>query len=252
MSRDLLPASPSASNVIITTLPEVKSVERAHGRFFKLSETVLGTYLGHDFDLAEARQTLAEARQAREMLPVVTRPAVADEIATQLTLLAACFPNKEDKHIFAQILAEDVASLNPSVYALQIACRRLRHKSTFRPVIAEVLTEMKQAQRDARFVFRSLDDDDIKKVEKHLDEFERDLPHLKQEYAAREKRREQRERSRLHRQLQRMTASPGDYSDYDLLRRGVTRDELERHYEEKVKDLGLTPPASFTRVRRGT
>ena len=155
MSSAHLPALPSASNIVTTTLHEVQSVERVHKRFLELSQRVLGTYLDHDFDLADARQILAEARQARELLPVVIRPAVADEIVTQLALLAACFPNKDgDKHIFAQILAEDVASLKPSIYALQIGCRRLRQKCTFRPVIAEVLSEMKKAQDDARFVFQ--------------------------------------------------------------------------------------------------
>ena len=99
------------------------------------------------------------------------------------------------------------------------------------------------------FSKRLNDDRHLNRLQKHLDDFEHELPALKERHAAREKEWVERERSTLQRQLSRMVTSPCAYSDDDLTLLGITREELERRYEEKAKGIGLAPPNGFTRMR---
>ena len=200
MSKNTLPSLPAASN-IINTNTDCQTVERAEAHLIRLEnkmpdrlvwskvmeDWVRNPPFNSSFDLPGARKTLAKAQLARKLLPAVIRPAVADEIATQLSLLKACdihqSKDERQRQIFMQMLCQDVADLKPSVYALQIACRRLRQNYTFSLAFAEVLTELKKAQQQAKRLTKL--DARLTKLQKQLDDFEHDLPHLKKREAAR-------------------------------------------------------------------
>jgi hypothetical protein len=97
-------------------------------------------------------QQLAKRRAAlRACWEAADRPATADETATQLMLLTAAFPNttQADLDLFAQVLAEDVATLKPTGYELAYACRAVRAEHEFLSV-ATVIKAIKQARRAGR------------------------------------------------------------------------------------------------------
>jgi hypothetical protein len=154
MSKANVPSVPAARNISDTVLKEsCKTIDQALARIDSLKKEMpcwLSSRSGLiadplDFDYAGPRQTLMQARQACDVLPQLTRKAVPDEVTTQLALLSACYPHQEkgERRIFERLLCEDVADLEPSVYALDRACRRLRQRSKFHPAIAEVVDELK-------------------------------------------------------------------------------------------------------------
>lgn len=75
-------------------------------------------------------------------------PADNDEILEGLAVLLACFPKHEesDTRAFAAALAHDVANLEPSRFALDLAMTRLRHSQRSLPPIAVVLTAIENAE----------------------------------------------------------------------------------------------------------
>src|SRR5262249_47054987 len=100
---------------------------------------------GNKHQLAKRRAALRARWEAAD------RPATADEMATQLMFLSAAFPNtaRADLDLFAQVLAEDVATLNPTGYELAYACRAVRTGHEFLSVAA-VIKAIKQARRAGR------------------------------------------------------------------------------------------------------
>jgi hypothetical protein len=124
----------------------------------------------------------------RSAQPQVIRPAVADEIATQLTLLLGAYPSqKGERQIFSQQLCEYVAERKPSVFALHLTCRKLRQKSNFAPTIAEVLRELKLAEKRAQRLHDLASR--LSGLQELLDSYEKDLPRLRKEHAERKKQR---------------------------------------------------------------
>ena len=146
--------------------------------------------------------------------------------------------NKEDerqRQICMQILCQDVADLAPSVYALQLACRRLRQNYIFSPEIAEVLGEMKKAKQQAKRL-KTLEAR-LARLQKVLAEYEHDLPRLTEEHATGKKAwaaEQQRERTRLQQQLADMRTPPSQYSNRDLKLLSITREELMRRYRAEL------------------
>lgn len=69
-------------------------------------------------------------------------PASREEIAKCLALLVVAYPNagaKADLGGYGQLVVEDVAGLEPSIGAVDRACRELRQSKVFLPAIAEVV-----------------------------------------------------------------------------------------------------------------
>jgi hypothetical protein len=100
---------------------------------------------GDTQQLAKRRAALCARWEAAD------QPATADETAAQLVLLSAAFPNtaRADLDLFAQVLAEDVATLKPTGYELAHACRAVRAEHDFLSVAA-VIKAIEQARRAGR------------------------------------------------------------------------------------------------------
>lgn len=100
---------------------------------------------GNEQELAERRRDLAPLWKAAD------RPATANEIATQVMLLTSAFPNtaRADLDLFAQIVADDVATLKPTTYELAEAFRAVRAEQEFLSVKA-VIDAIKKARTRGR------------------------------------------------------------------------------------------------------
>jgi hypothetical protein len=85
-------------------------------------------------------------------LDALDKPANRDDIAAELLLLTAAFPNTSarDLNLYAQLLSEDVEATAPGKLALNIACRRLRRVSRFLPAISEVLEAIAGATKQIK------------------------------------------------------------------------------------------------------
>jgi hypothetical protein len=260
MSKSNVPSVPPPRNVK-NVLTECQTVEQALADLDRLQRMMPGeNWSGRwrvyndplHFDFAAARQTLAQVRQACDALPAVIRKATADEIATQLGLLTACFPhqNKDDRQIFARTLCKDVADLKPSVYALQQACRRLRHTSKFLPVIAEVRDALKASMEEEQRLTTHLKTAKLSNMQKKLDEWEQDLPRLEKERAEEE----ERERQRLL--LMAKDFPPeifcGAYNENQLRLLGLSLEEVERRHKAWRVEAGLAARDHPTRQPKQT
>src|SRR5207253_4077180 len=100
-----------------------------------------------------------------------------DDIADEIVRLTAAFsPNttRADMDAFAVVLAEDVADLRPTIYALRRACKQYRAKYRFLGV-SDLITEIKFAERVAAKVRYQL----LKfPLEEHIADFEEQVPRL--------------------------------------------------------------------------
>jgi hypothetical protein len=248
MSKTKLPTLPAASN-IINTNTECETVERAVADLIKLERSMAGGVYSPKLawfvilpfksdDLAGARQTQAEVQQALKLLPAVMRPAEADEIATQLALLTACYPNpsKGEWQIFTQTLCQDVANLKPSVYALQLACRRLRQNYKFLPSIAEVLTELKKANQEAGRLEKL--DARLSELKRYLDNFEEEQLRWKKE--------QRQER------LQRAKRFPREFYQNDMRVLNLPWFELRRRFDAWKSRQPRKSQAARSRVKKST
>jgi hypothetical protein len=74
-----------------------------------------------------------------------------------------------------------VAEQRPSIYVLQVACRRLRQTSTFAPAIAEVLSAVQAAKQRAKRQQAVLDS--LPQLQQRLDECEQARPEREAEWA---------------------------------------------------------------------
>src|SRR5437016_5535527 len=85
-------------------------------------------------DLAECKEMLVRLPALRARWAAVDRPVTTDDIADEIVRLTAAFsPNttRADMDAFAVVLAEDVADLRPTIYALRRACKQYRAKYRF-------------------------------------------------------------------------------------------------------------------------
>jgi hypothetical protein len=95
-----------------------------------------------DKEVARLRRTLSRSWEAAD------QPASTDQIAGEVALLAAAFPNTSRAELkpFIQMLLADVAALKPTLYELSRATRAVRTKYEFLS-IAVVVKEIKAAKR---------------------------------------------------------------------------------------------------------
>lgn len=273
MSKNLVPVQPSARNLsTLAILPEVKSVESAMISFARLErkmpdravyckaaeQSFYNPPLNPDFDLAGARHALDQARQACALVPGVLRSAEPDEIATQLSLLQANDIHKDHRDQRQQQIAmpmwcESIANRRPSIYALQTAFVHLREDYTFHVALAEILNEVEKAKERAKRL-KTLETR-LSRLQKEVDDFERDLPDLIEEHAARRKvqvAEEERQRQVL---VQRAKDFPpetcgGLYTSTDLRLLGLTQDELERRREARRAARKRSAPLKTSAKRR--
>lgn len=100
--------------------------------------------------IIEAEPLARHIDEVEQRISVAQAPANREEIAKCLTLLIAAYPNassKGDLTTFGRMLVEDVASLDPSIAAVDKACRELRQTKAFVPAIAEVIAAVRDADK---------------------------------------------------------------------------------------------------------
>jgi hypothetical protein len=103
------------------------------------------------------KQQLAKLRKALSALwEAADQPATADETAMQLMLLSAAFPNtaRAELDLFAQVVADDVATLKPTNYELAHACRAVRteHEFLSEKAVIDAIKKARRAGRRARWL----------------------------------------------------------------------------------------------------
>jgi hypothetical protein len=87
-----------------------------------------------------------------EALDRLDHPATKNDIAVQVMMLIAAYPNntRADLKIYSATLAEDIGAAAPGRLALDWACRRLRRTCKFTPSIAEVIEALATATKQIR------------------------------------------------------------------------------------------------------
>ena len=101
--------------------------------------------------LEHAEKHEQSALQALSLLAQIERPATSLEISQHLTiLLGSLTGSKADPKTFAKMLKVDVVAAQPSIGALEAACRKLRRTKTFVPSIAELLEALEEAKTQMR------------------------------------------------------------------------------------------------------
>lgn len=103
--------------------------------------------------LAALNDVLPHVQTVLSELQELGRRATKTEIAKHLALLVKSIPNPggaADGEIYGRMLVEDISADQPAIGDLQDACRQIRRTSTFLPSIAEVFTEIGEAQNRRR------------------------------------------------------------------------------------------------------
>jgi hypothetical protein len=85
-----------------------------------------------------------EIEDLRSRIAKATRAATREEIVQHVGMLVACYPSNRDP-LYGRMLCEDIGAAEPSIGALEAACRHLRRTLKFAPAISEVLEELKKA-----------------------------------------------------------------------------------------------------------
>jgi|SRR5215471_8920960 len=97
-------------------------------------------------ELKGLQQDIEELEQAtKEFLPAIAskivaakRPINPSELATELAMIVAAFPNGKANEDFVAILINSVAVMRPSIGAVRLARRHLIFSAKFLPSISEV------------------------------------------------------------------------------------------------------------------
>jgi hypothetical protein len=97
--------------------------------------------------------------ELRTKINEVNVPATIDQIGTQLlTVLSNPTAANTDNSVFASVLCRDVGAKCPTLYAVQIACWKLRTEKNFIPTNKEVMEALKSAQDILESAMEALDE----------------------------------------------------------------------------------------------
>jgi hypothetical protein len=126
-------------------------------------------------------------------------PAMPADIAVEIAELMLAFPGNVDLTAFMELANDDVASENPTLLGLLVACRELRRTSRFRPSIAEILEVLQHARETLRHV------PSMVAVTDNLTKLKAAIPAREQ---AEKEARERHEREQAEQRLQRLEYRP--------------------------------------------
>jgi hypothetical protein len=138
------PARQAASRAIgQPTIPEPEQIERKAQEASALHEELCSQ---RGFAKAEA-WLASDAPALIAALDKFDQPATKNDVATQVMMLLAAFPNasRPELKIYSKTLAEDIGAMQPGRLALEWACRKLRRTCKFVPAIAEVFEAVTKA-----------------------------------------------------------------------------------------------------------
>jgi hypothetical protein len=121
--------------------------------------------------LLDCRSIDKVERGIKEVLPAIARkieaakrPINPSELATELAMVVAAFPNGKANEDFVAILINSVAVMRPSIGAVMLARRHLIFSAKFLPAISEVREAIEKAtdkiayfEREVRWVPRRLE-----------------------------------------------------------------------------------------------
>ena len=109
-------------------------------------------------DIAQAESGAGNLEQLRTWLVAARRPATRIEVIKFTTVLVGCYAlGDRDPEIFVQALAVDVTEANPTIWALEDACRVLRRSFKFIPAISEVLDALDNAESNLSEITQALE-----------------------------------------------------------------------------------------------
>jgi hypothetical protein len=91
--------------------------------------------------IVEVYELIADSywQQLRARVEDATEDATRADVTSELVMLLAAFPGKEDLSAFIRIAIAEIAVIEPSRLVLAAACQKLRRKSKFRPALSEIL-----------------------------------------------------------------------------------------------------------------
>ena len=100
--------------------------------------------------IAEAEDLITdrEFRQLAAALAPMLEVATVSHVKSEIAVLLAAYPTKEDLRLFTALAVEEIASDPPTRLTLAAACRDLRRTAKFRPSIAEILAAVKAVRRN--------------------------------------------------------------------------------------------------------
>ncbi|MBA2689987.1 MAG: hypothetical protein H0U63_04210 [Burkholderiales bacterium] len=98
--------------------------------------------------LARIDQAIKLVEQQRAVIQGAAAPAARGSVGGYLALLMKAYTNSgmQDSKVFGRLMLEDVMSMEPTIAAVEIACRQWRRSSKFLPAISELLVEVKAAK----------------------------------------------------------------------------------------------------------
>jgi hypothetical protein len=140
---------------------KVELMERGFDRLRKIEDIVRTTKNGNVAAVEEGieygERVMAEKwfTDMRNFVAHASKPVTREDIAKHIILLIACFPGNREP-VFGRMLCEDVGALQPSVGALESACRDLRRTSKFMPAICEVIEAVRLAEGRIKWAGRRL------------------------------------------------------------------------------------------------
>jgi hypothetical protein len=140
------------SHAIGPAIPEPEQLERrvqeASEIFSELWEA--SRYVGAWRSPVDARASAWLTSDAPALIAALDKfdqPTTKNDIATQVMMLLAAFPNasRPELKIYSKTLAADIGAMQPGRLAVEWACRKLRRTCKFVPTIAEVLDAVHEA-----------------------------------------------------------------------------------------------------------
>jgi hypothetical protein len=97
---------------------------------------------------AIAKIEALDLQALQDRLDAIMQPATIKQIGVALARLVAGYPTKNRDPMFANVLFDEISSVQPSFGEMDLAIRRLLRTEKFLPSIAEVLEALSDAERD--------------------------------------------------------------------------------------------------------
>jgi hypothetical protein len=166
MSTSLVKITDKSPTVDLSNLPRALPAEQTardaaafiHRWNLARSEQRAPNLSYHEHLLQVAEAVLPESEKHLARIQQLSAPASKVQIANHLALLLKSFPNagKDNAEVFGRMLCEDVGAQQPTIGALEAACRVLRRTSRFIPTISEALAALAEAEASQAETIRTL------------------------------------------------------------------------------------------------
>jgi hypothetical protein len=136
----------------LPALPGPKGIERDRRAFKDLICRFREARSNNYWSLQVIEAFIVEAEAMRPTFEALLKPATVPQLKNHLAALVGAFPaaGNADLDIYGRILSESVGAQQPTIGALEAACRHLWCTVKFRPAICEVLEALNEAEQKLR------------------------------------------------------------------------------------------------------